>query len=75
MSLTVPYRWRSTSMGLARLAALLGLALFATVPQPARAAGYSDMIIDVNSGKIVHETNADEAKKNQPRDSGPRLSD
>ena len=62
MSLTVPYRWRSTSMGLARLAALLGLALFATVPQPARAAGYSDMIIDVNSGKIVHETNADEAR-------------
>ena len=29
---------------------------------PALAAGYSDMVIDVNSGKVLHETNADEAR-------------
>ena len=27
-----------------------------------QAAGYSDMVIDVNSGKILHETNADEPR-------------
>jgi D-alanyl-D-alanine carboxypeptidase len=29
---------------------------------PAQAGGYSDMIIDMNSGKVLHETNADELR-------------
>ncbi len=37
-------------------------ALCTAAPQLAHAAGYSDMVIDVNSGKILHETNADEPR-------------
>ncbi len=40
----------------------LTLAALTLAPAPVQAAGYSDMVIDVNSGKILHETNADEPR-------------
>ena len=46
----------------ARFAALVLLCLLAAWPVPAGAAGYSDMIIDANSGTILHATNADELR-------------
>ncbi len=53
---------RSIGPAAVRFGAVLAITLSAAAPSLVRAAGYSDMVIDVNSGKILHETNADAAR-------------
>ena len=52
-------QWRGLNALLAALTIVVAALL---TPAHARAAGYSDMVIDVNSGQILHETNADEER-------------
>ena len=59
-SLRVRWLVKGTSRGLAGQLALALCLLFAA--SPALAADYSDLVIDANTGKILHETNADASR-------------
>ena len=55
--------WIQTAVSaVARWAALAPLCLLVALPMPAHAAGYSDMIVDANSGAVLHATNIDEPR-------------